>query len=245
MHAALKGGGNLASTISEALRNEIILGLARPGSRLSVAGLMERFGVAGTVVREALSRLLANGLVASEDWRGFRVVQASIEDLLDVTRIRINVETQAIREAIEGGDTEWEVGIVAAFHRLARSKGVSVRERAQRHRAFHDALVAGCRSLWLLRFHRILYDHTERYRNLSLKYEQVIHRGQKRDTEDEHNRLMEYALARNAEGAIKAITDHLNTTTKFIIAAESRLETSIIRGQFNLDKIGRSRPKTN
>lgn len=232
-------GAHLASTVSEALRNEIILGLARPGTRLSVAGLTERFGVAGTVVREALSRLLANGLVASEDWRGFRVAQASIEDLLDVTRIRVTVEIQAIREAVEKGDTEWEVGVLAAFHRLAKSKGVTSQERAQRHRAFHDALVAGCRSSWLLRFHRILYDHTERYRNLSVKYEQIIHREHKRDTHMEHKRLMEHALARNADAAARAITHHLNATTKFILAAENRLETSIIHGALDSGKARR------
>ena len=217
-----KSEGNLSTALSEALRQDIIHGRAKPGAKLGVMALRDRFGVASTVVREALLRLLPCGLVASEDWRGFRVADMSIEDLLEVTRLRVNLEGQAVRESIAKGDTEWEVGVVSAFHRLARSEGISPEDRRARHRAFHDALVASA-SPWLLRFHRILYDHTERYRNFCLIHAKDLDLERGRDTQVEHKQIMEYALERDADLAIKVISEHLNTTAGSVVEAHRRI----------------------
>jgi GntR family transcriptional repressor for pyruvate dehydrogenase complex len=104
------GGRNLAERVVKELASDIRLGALRPGERLPTeAQAVERFGVSRTVVREALSRLQASGLVetrhgvgtfvaARRGERGFRVDAAEIAtvaDLLAMLELRIGVESEA------------------------------------------------------------------------------------------------------------------------------------------------------
>src|SRR5882757_11147440 len=68
--------------------------------------------------REALSRLVGEGLVTFESNKGFRVRGLSKEDLADIAYMRTAVETFATRTAIERGGMEWESGIVGSLHAL-------------------------------------------------------------------------------------------------------------------------------
>jgi DNA-binding GntR family transcriptional regulator len=47
-----------------------------------------------------LSRLVADGLVQASDQRGFRVSPVSHQDLLDVSRTRIDIESLALRRSM-------------------------------------------------------------------------------------------------------------------------------------------------
>ena len=75
-----------ASMITERLRSEIVSGALAPGSKLKLVPLAARYDVSRGPVREAASRLAAEGLIVIEDQRGFRVTPISRADLLDVTK---------------------------------------------------------------------------------------------------------------------------------------------------------------
>jgi DNA-binding GntR family transcriptional regulator len=112
----------------------------------------------------------------------------------------------------------WEAGILAAEHRL-RSKIVVVGAEdpklkwRENHAAFHTALVSACGSRRLLSLHSQLYEQSERYRALMFQV------GKDRDTEGEHHRIVEFALARNADALVEAMVKHLRTTTQLIVEA--------------------------
>src|SRR3546814_1449950 len=59
-------------------------------------------------------------MVNAEAHRGFRVSSISKEELLDLTRTRIEIESLCLSKAIEVGDVEWETRIVGAAHRMER-----------------------------------------------------------------------------------------------------------------------------
>ncbi|GAA4511135.1 FadR/GntR family transcriptional regulator [Brevibacterium yomogidense] len=62
---------SLTTQVASALRAEIASGTLRPGDRLPSEGmLIERFGVSRTVVREAIGRLRAEGLVRTQRGSG-------------------------------------------------------------------------------------------------------------------------------------------------------------------------------
>src|SRR5690242_201211 len=108
---------SLTTQAFELLRSDILLGRLLPEERLRIQALSERYGVGATAIREALSRLTSDGLVEFEDQRGFCVAPVSREELLDLTRTRIDIECLALRYAIATGDIEWESGLLSAFHR--------------------------------------------------------------------------------------------------------------------------------
>src|SRR3546814_16095229 len=99
----------------------------------------------------------------------------SKEELLDLTRTRIEIESLCLSKAIEVCDVEWETRIVGAAHRmerLQRSPSDPVARVGddwnQAHGEFHEALVSACPSAWLHRIRRLLYEQSERYRRLSV-----------------------------------------------------------------------------
>jgi DNA-binding GntR family transcriptional regulator len=192
-----------------------------PGQRISVKQLHQRFGKGHSAIREALCQLAADGMVIVEDQRGFRAAPISADALADLTRVRIEIECFALRDAIESGTTEWEARLLAEFHRLAqtptRDPADSRRINApyiEQHRRFHDALIAGCTSDWIKRFHETLHHHSERYRKLVVSYYSDTH---VRDILGEHRAMLEAALARDADLATRLIAKHINDTATILL----------------------------
>lgn len=210
---------SLTTLAFERLRGDILSGVLRPQERLRIQALSERYGIGATAIREALSRLVPDGLVESEDQRGFFVAPVSRDDLVDLTQTRIEVEQMALRLTVERGDVEWESRLLSAFHRLSRTDPPTSPERAvvwaRTHQQFHEALVAGCHSAWTLRLCRLLHEKSERYRNLSTQRT----RFGDRDIAAEHRALMDAAMGRDAPAACKLLAEHFWQTTNIILTS--------------------------
>ena len=233
---------SLTSQAFERIRNDIQLGTLRPNERLKIQALSERYEIGATAVREALSRLVTDGLVDSEDQKGFCVSPVSRNDLIDLTEIRIAIEEMAIRKAIANGDLEWEAQVLSSFHRLSRTPPPTTLANhaawAVAHRQFHESLVAKCGSPWLLRLCAMLHDKSERYRNLAERST----RPEQRDTATEHRELMEaIAMERNADKAAALIGAHLRATTDIILHASF---TKTSTSQPSRRAAGLRRPRT-
>lgn len=208
--------------LSEQLRAEILDGRLQPGARLHLATLAERFAVSLGAVREALSRLVADGLVHAHDRRGFRVSPVSAADIRDLTATRAEIEALALRRSIERGDAAWEAEILASLHVLGRATPGALTDPklaqpdwVTLHERFHLALVAACGSPWLLRFRRVLFEQSERYRALL-----VAHAVGPRDIAREHREIAEATLARDADRAAALLAAHFTTTMEMLIEAD-------------------------
>jgi len=216
-----------ARDIYERLRLDIVECRLKPGQKLRFDEMRASYEVGLSPLREALMRLASEGLVILEDQRGFHVAPVSRVDLLDVTRMRQELESMALRMSIENGPDEWEAEVLAAYHRLSKVRKVFVSESddpqsriinpewEERHRNFHLSLVAACGSLWLLHFRGLLYDQADRYRRLSVQY--LRH---PRADLDEHRGLMEAAITRNAIRAAELIRCHIGDTTAVLLAGD-------------------------
>jgi DNA-binding GntR family transcriptional regulator len=155
--------------VYEILRGELLNGGLHPGQKLKMVELTERFGVSQSVVREALTRLTEQGLLVATPQRGFRVRDLSVEDIAELTETRIQIESLALRLAVERGDLQWETGILSAHHRLERTPvlrddGTVSEDWSMQHRDFHRALLAGCGNRRLESVATSLRDSAELYR---------------------------------------------------------------------------------
>ncbi len=201
----------LASTIFATLRDEILSGALRPDTKINLRGLCERFGVAFSPVREALNRLSSQNLVRQTDRRGFKVSPVSLDELADITRARCLVNEAALRASIAQGGVAWEEEIVLAFHRLMRtprddaSPGDSHWTLA--HRRFHQSLLGACGSDWLLAYCDHLFDAAERYRLIGLSAG-----GNWGDADEEHRAIMQAAIDRKADEAVRLLCAHFEKT---------------------------------
>jgi len=217
---------SLTSAVQERLRADILSTRLLPGQKLHIAGLAKQFSVSLAAVREALSRLVADGLVQASDQRGFRVSPVSLADLADVTQTRIDIEGLALRRSIARGDQAWLAAVEAAFEALKAvpyqypdQPGVHYEEWVVRHRIFHRALVNACGSPWLLGFRDVLHEQSERYRRLSIRREV----GKLRDVEAEHAAIVDATLRRDADLAVTALSQHFTITMEFVELAAPRI----------------------
>ena len=219
--AAGTGSKSRARYAFEVIRADILEGRLLPGSRLHSVLLAERLGISRAAVREALSRLASERLAQSFDQRGFRVTPVSQEDLKDLTRVRIEIESLAIKASIERGDAAWEGAIVGAFHELQKATPLEQKhlqplmaDWSAVHQRFHASLVAACGSPRLLSIREALIEQSERYRKLSVSY----HPGE-RNLNEEHRQIMEAVIDRDAAAAVALIARHFNKTTKILLEA--------------------------
>lgn len=208
----------LVESAYRALRKDIIEGNLGPGEKLRVEHLKDNYGVGAGTLREALSLLISDALVVSQGQRGFRVAPVSLEDFEDITRTRVMLECEALRQSIRMGDDAWEADLVAAFHRLAKAEekriGSAVREEwEERNRIFHEVLIAACPSRWLKHFLAILYHQAERYRRLSLYLRPIP-----RDIHTEHEALLQAAIGRDADRAAEILAEHIQLTFRSVQA---------------------------
>ncbi|MGV3570654.1 MAG: GntR family transcriptional regulator [Ramlibacter sp.] len=209
--AAAESGQTLSTTIAGTLRAAIANGELAPGGKLRLDELRATFGVSLSPLREALSRLSAEGFVVVEDQRGYRVAPVSEANLVEVTKLRSMVETFALREAIARGDDQWEGEVVAALYRVNKLEKADALadplawEAA--HRELHHRLISACRMPLLLGFSATLHDLNDRYRRLFLKsrpFDRAVRR--------EHTDICDAALARNADLACGILREHIERT---------------------------------
>lgn len=90
-----------AQRIERSLLEEISIGDLSPGQRLDEAGLAERFGASRTPVREALSRLTAQGVLIQGEKRGAFVAQYGREELSQIFEAMHEIEAACARIAAQ------------------------------------------------------------------------------------------------------------------------------------------------
>jgi DNA-binding GntR family transcriptional regulator len=203
-----------ASAVYEQLRSDISHGVLEPGSKLRVEAICKRYDVGASPLREALSRLSAEGLVDRNDLRGFSVAPLHWDELPILTRNRVQLESIALRESIERRDTAMEDQLVLLVHRLSRTPRSLSTDRfvtnpawEALHRDFHRTLLSRCPSRWLRGFCDDLADQSYRYRQVAA--------GQafsKRDEHAEHVAIFEAVIDGRGDDAVRSLEAHYTRT---------------------------------
>lgn len=207
----------LADEVYRRLREDILGGVLPAGGKLRLESLVADYGAGMSPVREALVRLAGERLVVAEGQRGFWVAQLSLDELDDLCRTRAIIEGEAMNLAVRHGDAAWEEAVRTTYAALAEAEASlpamgapddeAVADWEERNRDFHNALVSGCGSPWLMRLNEMLYRQMERYRRVSLR-----HGNGRRFVHDEHAAMFEAAMQRNALRLCRLTEAHLTNT---------------------------------
>jgi DNA-binding GntR family transcriptional regulator len=193
------------------LRDDIVEGRLAPGEKLRVEHLKARYDVGAGTLREAITRLVSDALVLAEGQRGFRVAPMALADLEDLTRLRLHIEIDALRQSIRRGDAEWRAQLQQAFDDLSAFEQPirpELRPRWEQLNArFHEALIAACDSPWTLKVLRLLGRHSERYRRFAIGLAE-----EGRDVHAEHRQIFEMAMTGQEARAALALEVHIRST---------------------------------
>ncbi|MFI5716822.1 GntR family transcriptional regulator [Nocardia sp. NPDC051750] len=213
----------LSEQVYTRLRDAIMRGDYAPGDPLKPQDLARKMGVSLAIVREALVRVVGEGLADRLPNRGFAVPAFSDRRWQEIAEARRTIEPVLLRMSIERGDVEWETRVRAAHHRLVRTPAFVPEEGeyyseawSEAHRIFHRTLVEGCGNVVLLETFDRLWTASELARRWS------AHRNPGRDDAEEHGRLEAAALARDADAAAAALTGHLALTAAGLTGRTTR-----------------------
>lgn len=188
-------------TLREAIYREILPG----GEPLHEADLASALQVSRTPVREALARLLAEGLVAYHPPRGLVVREVTPQEIEDVFEVRFGIDPLAARLAAQRA-SQGELTMLRSL--LDQMEEATAQED-------WDRLVGVA-----LRFHQVLYEATRNARlaELATKLYAFVHRAPQstlRDPErarralQEHRELLEAIAARDPDRAEATMRAHL------------------------------------
>ncbi|GEB52584.1 GntR family transcriptional regulator [Streptomyces cacaoi] len=208
----------LSEQVYARLRDAIMRGEFAPGDALKPQDLAREQGVSLAVVREALVRAVGDGLADRLHNRGFAVPAFSDRRWQEIAEARRTVEPAVLRLSVERGDVDWEARVRAAHHRLARTPAFTPEEGryytsawAEAHRVFHRTLLEGCGNPVLLETFDRMWTASELVRRWS------AYRDPGRDGAEEHRRLEEAALARDADTASAVLLRHLTLTADALV----------------------------
>lgn len=205
----------LGEQVYHTLRSHLRNGLIVAGQPLQEVQLAEKLGVSRTPVREALTRLASEGLLAS-DGRSFVVPALTLDDVDDIYEVRFLIEPAAIRRVAEfttdpAVRAPIEDALAAAAAANKSGDADAFRETNVRFRSAWLALVPNRR---LVKVVEQYADHMQHIRALTLgsaKVRAIVLRGLKRITA---------ALAAgDGDAAAAAMHDHLMEAKRAFIAA--------------------------
>lgn len=206
------GKNTIASQLVARLREAIVSGRLEAGSKINLERTRENFEVSLSPLREALARLISEGLVIFEDNRGYQVAPVSLANLEEITRLREEYETFALREAMTIGTLDWEGDIMRALHRLNRvtrdaAHPETLEQWERHHREFHLTLISGCRMPLHLSFCRVLLNLNDRYRRTFLRATSGD-----RNVSAEHSDIAAATVSRDIDYACTRLREHLHRT---------------------------------
>jgi DNA-binding GntR family transcriptional regulator len=144
-------------SLADSLRKRILTGELKPGTPLREEALSGEYDVARHSLRSALRTLQGEGIVQIEPNRGARVKSLSPDDVRGLSELRLALEIEAARMALQRGDGRLPPAVHRAVERLVavcRRERASMGAVAEAHEALHHQIVLAARSARLSEVHR-------------------------------------------------------------------------------------------
>jgi DNA-binding GntR family transcriptional regulator len=189
------------------IRTSILSGEFEPGMQLKLQNLAGRYSISLIPVREALRLLQAEGLVESVRNKGARVASISLDETIDVYRLRLILETTAIKLAFPHIDDE----LIATLEKLQGDmRKIFSTDRIQYlalHQQLHFGIYSRCDSKWTMRLLGLVWSHSDRWRKMALPHDVNA------ETED-HGPILSALKARDLRAASKALERHIELSVK-------------------------------
>lgn len=218
---------NLSTTIVDTIRQQIVEGRLRPGDKLPAESALENeFGVSRTVIREALSRLQASGLVEKYRGKGTYVLTRptdhsftapsqevrSHQDRLDLLDFRMGVEVEAAALAAQRRTNTQLTAIskaLDAFEQASQKPSAAVSSDFDFHRSI---AVAANNRLYLDLLQSLGPTMISMPQTRLLQADQDAQDKHYNRVLDEHRSVYDAIARQDAPGAAAAMRTHLSNT---------------------------------
>ena len=200
----------LPEFLSRQLKQEILIGDLLPGQLLRQEVLAKRFKVSRVPLREAMSRLEAEGFVELRPRRGYAVLSLEQRDIVEIFELRAVVEAHAGAVAARThspAEMREIEGICDRMKSLDRQDSNYLDEWSRLNYAFHTRLISSTHRTCVTRIAGTLRDNVEPYIRMELRLT-----GQVEDADSEHQEIVEALRAGDAVGLANLCRAHVEHT---------------------------------
>lgn len=215
-------GSNASARAYDAIRDMTISFDIPPDARINEVELAAKLDMSRAPVREALNRLVADGLVVFEPRKGFRCRRLSVKEISDLFAVRADIETAAVREAAMSGDNKAAESLKNRWSQIiANAPTSSVEDLVTADEDFHAELVALSGNMERVRFLNNIKDRIQFVRRINLDDPERC-----QASLSEHLPILEAVIAGRGEEAASLLSKHLQISSDEV---RRHVETGLAR----------------
>lgn len=198
---------SLRQTAYERIKHRIITCELKPGEVMSEAILSDALGIGRTPVRQAIDRLMVDGLIEVLPRKGIVVRPISLDETLQINEVRLVNELHSVRRAAEQASAS---DIALLDDNLKRMRSAArqreVESMMMLDREFHALLARGSRNLVLAELLRNLHERSLRLWFISLRADD-----QHKRVCDQHGAIVEAIRKHDPEQAADTMRIHIQS----------------------------------
>ena len=193
---------SLKDYVYEKIKKMIDEGSFSIGEKIDKNELSKLFNISLTPINDALNRLVGEKYISVESRKGFYIKEYTDKELADLFSLRIGIESVAVRLCCEIASDE-EIKIISSFFDgIDPYNEKDLEEYKKQDKLFHRKIIEFARNTYL-------NDILSQTGFLSKSILTGLVRGPE-ETYKEHMKIIDCLLARDADGAQKAMTKHLS-----------------------------------
>lgn len=207
----------LREIVYEELRNLILTGKIRPGTRMMEIELAEDMGVSRTPIREAIRKLEKEGLVVIEPRRGAYASEISLKDMEDILEVRANLEGLAAYLAAERMTSAEKEALREVSQKFGQAvTDGNMADMIAYDTKFHHMIVESSRNNHLIHM-------VEQLQELVLRFRYIYYKDFKRAEEmlPEHKRIYQEIINGNGTSARFEAFNHIDKLKDMIMQDDS------------------------
>jgi DNA-binding GntR family transcriptional regulator len=214
----------LAGAVVQGIREHIVTGKLRLGSKIDQTRLAKEFGISVVPLREALRKLEAEGLVRIIPHRGAFVSRISRDELEDLYAIRETLEEMVTRAAVPRLTSEDLVRLgelTLEMERETRAEQNDYAHLLRLNREFHLTIYKVSGRRFLCETITGLWEKSALYRSLY-----VYLPGRSAQALEEHREILRALQNRWVTGAVRAVRNNIRQTMVGLLSAFDRSRES-------------------
>lgn len=211
------------------LREQILIGELLPGTEIRQEVLARQFGTSRIPIREALSRLQAEGLIILRPRRGFAVTSLNQSEIIEIFELRMAVEEHAMRIATKERtptDVSEVEALVEAMEAPAEAPSLRyLQQWMSTNRHFHTRLIECAHRKRVSEVALNLRDAIEPYMRIEANFNRQVGYANV-----EHRKIFEAFKRKDLEAAARISRKHCESTLKRLLAnIDFRNENPFVR----------------
>lgn len=191
------------------LKQKIIDKELPPGTRLVDSQLAEEYGISRTPLRDAIRKLLEDGLVTNYSNRGYCVFKPTQKDIEEIFEIRLMIDEMAVRKLVNDvlpNDPEAVSTFQRLYDDLRATKDTEDKNESfiQDDEDFHDQMILLTKNTRLFTIYSENRSQTRMFRRITSSDKNRIAKANRH-----HEKICEGLLNLDLNQALAAVKEHV------------------------------------